>query len=240
MSSTPLNFLWVQDLRNARRWDGSRVRVFMPVACALRRFARKMHSFLNPRPGSRDLSASPQREPVPRGGTEQRRRSMAYASWLYNVNNIIGYTGDVNSRPTVYFQLGRGYGHITQNHSIPSNIGREKYEIHHDYRIDNYDIDGELHAVESEATKVFHVSRNEFIPRRDFNPGELLTLSIAIYRFPDLKLMYVASRRQQRAKATMQAELLNQFDQVRNNRLQLFYNGADQNPGATRVIDKVI
>lgn len=165
---------------------------------------------------------------------------MAYCNWLYNIRNIIGYTGALNDNPTVYFQLGRAYGHITQNHRIPFNIGREKCAIHAGYHIDNYYIDGQLHAIEWEGGTDVHTSRNAFIRRQFFNPGDLLTLSVALYRFPDVKLMYTASQRQMRRKANVQAELLNQFDQVRNNRLELFYRGVDRNPAATRVIDRVV
>lgn len=74
---------------------------------------------------------------------------MAYGDFLYKPDNIIGYTGDLNSNPTVYFfrdsrnergqvklksvKVGQKYvskilflnGHITQAHSERKNIGRE-------------------------------------------------------------------------------------------------------------------
>lgn len=166
---------------------------------------------------------------------------MAYCNWLYNMHNIIGYTGAINDRPTVYFRMGRAYGRITQNHKLPYNIGREKYKIHVAYRMENRRLeDDKIHLIEWEATRPIHVSRNAFVPRSRFRPGELLTLSVALYRFPDLKLCYTVSHEQARAKARVQNELLAQFDAVRNHRLQLFYTGVDKNPAATRVIDRVV
>lgn len=160
---------------------------------------------------------------------------MAYCNYLYNARNIIGYTGKVDDSPTVYFQLGRAYGHITQDHPTPINIGREEVAIHAGYHIDNYQIDGAYHSVEWEGREPIHMSRTAFVRREFFNPGDILTLSIALYRFPDIKLRYV---KQCQSKSMMQAELLNQFNDVNSiRRLQLFHDGVDKNPKVTRIIE---
>jgi hypothetical protein len=48
---------------------------------------------------------------------------MAYEPDFYRPENIIGYTGDINLKPTVYFLVvlpggNKRYGHITQTHDL--------------------------------------------------------------------------------------------------------------------------
>ena len=62
---------------------------------------------------------------------------MSYRDDFYIPRNIIGYTGNINNNPTVYFQNGASYGHITQAHDIRQNIGREEVCQAQDYRIFN-------------------------------------------------------------------------------------------------------
>ena len=70
---------------------------------------------------------------------------MGYMDSFYKAENIIGYTGDINNNPTVYFyaqspgvdgmpktkKVGDSEkilflnGHITQAHGEPTNVGRE-------------------------------------------------------------------------------------------------------------------
>lgn len=167
---------------------------------------------------------------------------MAYRNDFYNLRNIIGYTGDLRYLPTVYFRRGHEYGHITQHHMLPYNVGREDVAYHRGYHISNYYRGGRIHAIEWEGSQEVHTSRNPFITRDRFNPGDLLTLSEAIFRFPDRKLRYEDPRNGERvhAKHAMQAELLAQFRLVRRHRLDLFMPGVDPNPRATRVIDGVV
>jgi hypothetical protein len=51
---------------------------------------------------------------------------MAYRDDFYINTNIIGYTGDINSPQavTVYFESNTEFGHITQVHADPTNVGR--------------------------------------------------------------------------------------------------------------------
>lgn len=167
---------------------------------------------------------------------------MTYRDDFYTVRNIIGYTGDLMYYPTVYFKRGHEYGHITQHHMLPYNIGREEVFFHPQYHVGNYVSGGRLHGIEWEGARAIHPSRNKFIRRELFSTGVLLTLSEAIFRFPDLKISYADVRNGKRVKAKnrMQAELLKQFDMVRDDRLALFMPGVDRNPAATRVLDKVV
>jgi len=50
---------------------------------------------------------------------------VAYESNFYKAQNIIGYTGTIGAFPTVYFMDNEHYGHITQKHPCPLNVGRE-------------------------------------------------------------------------------------------------------------------
>ena len=55
---------------------------------------------------------------------------MGYRDDFYTEENIVGYTGDINNNPTVYFEKNHGngeisYGRITQSHGDPENQGRE-------------------------------------------------------------------------------------------------------------------
>jgi hypothetical protein len=51
---------------------------------------------------------------------------MAYRPDFYTADNIIGYTGDIDNNPTVYFLTDLEYGHITQAHRDTDNVGREE------------------------------------------------------------------------------------------------------------------
>ncbi len=51
--------------------------------------------------------------------------TVAYEPNFYQAQNIVGYTGDKDKSPTVYFMSDKYYGHITQAHDCPFNVGRE-------------------------------------------------------------------------------------------------------------------
>ncbi len=55
----------------------------------------------------------------------KNRRLDRVKSELYTKQNIIGYTKKSTIKPTVYFKNGNYYGHITQEHDLVDNIGRE-------------------------------------------------------------------------------------------------------------------
>jgi hypothetical protein len=178
---------------------------------------------------------------------------MAYRNDFYTPRNIIGYTGDLLYYPTVYFRRGAAdgaagqgceYGHITQYHKLGHNVGREAVCWSKSYTIQNYLHKGKVVNHEWADAQRFHVSRTPLITSDRFRPGDLSILREAITRFPDLKLMYSATR-QVVLKSWLNEELLWQFHRVKNDRLALFGRTAlgnlrDVNPGATRVIDRQI
>lgn len=117
---------------------------------------------------------------------------MGYRDDFYRIENIIGYTGKLSKRPSVYFfsAASNAYGHITQAHGDQTNVGREIYKEDPDYLIENtqiytnnypvgeyaehegMDIKGnacvEWRTSEEYADTIdsFHTSRNLFIPVR--------------------------------------------------------------------------
>ena len=66
---------------------------------------------------------------------------MAYRNDFYTDKNIIGYTGNLAflSQVSIYFfdPIQRAFGHITQQHYMPQNIGRMVVSIDRDYLICN-------------------------------------------------------------------------------------------------------
>jgi hypothetical protein len=138
---------------------------------------------------------------------------MTYRDDFYTKDNIIGYTGDLKEpqKFTVYFADAGGinpsvrkdadgkdrvsveFGHITQDHEVKDNIGREKVYSSTTYAIYNTTIDGEEHAQEavfgvlSHDFKDFHTSRNKFEP---VTKGNTEVLAKAIERCPSIKSRY--------------------------------------------------
>ncbi len=62
---------------------------------------------------------------------------MGYRDDFYTADNIIGYTGDINNNPTVYFRSEKDgevtFGRITQEHKDDFNVGREEVRKAKDY-----------------------------------------------------------------------------------------------------------
>ena len=83
-----------------------------------------------------------------------------YAENLYKPENIIGYTGDINKDPTVYFQKGDHNGHITQNHKNEGNIGRDIVLSSPSFEKDIMPSGVLIESIKDEAV---HVSRNTFV-----------------------------------------------------------------------------
>jgi hypothetical protein len=78
---------------------------------------------------------------------------------FYTVDNIIGYTGDLNKSPTVYFRSGTQFGRITQMHTNEKNIGRSKVRSADDYKMTS-GVDGKMQ--EFYGGRVHHRSREKF------------------------------------------------------------------------------
>ncbi len=105
---------------------------------------------------------------------------MGYMDRLYRSENIIGYTGDLQNNPTVYFfspssdvngqpktklvgqnnQILFLNGHITQAHDIANNVGREKVVESWSYSIMNagpeHDTSGLIKTGQKALQEVFH------------------------------------------------------------------------------------
>lgn len=162
---------------------------------------------------------------------------MAYRSDFYTMRNIIGYTGNINLFPTVYFQRGREYGHITQTHTNPTNVGRERVENDPTYRFDNYYIDQKLHLVEWEGGSPMHISRNAMVRREFFRGNDLLSCGAAIYRCQNIKKTYdeVADGQQEKHQSVMQ-QMMHKFEVLQSPRTARDYR---QN-SPDRVIDSVL
>lgn len=112
---------------------------------------------------------------------------MSYEDSFYVADNIVGYTGDLNDNPTVYFQLGNKFGRITQDHPKADNIGRNKVREYEDYSHTN---NSQNKAEEFYGGKVRHTSRNPFIPSAGLDGAEMSELAKAIEKFPDIKSKY--------------------------------------------------
>jgi len=107
---------------------------------------------------------------------------MGYMDSFYRTENIIGYTGDLNKNPTVYFfaqspgenglpkttQVGNSQkvlflnGHITQAHNIAKNIGRDQVIESWSYSLMNassqHDSSGLIKKGQTALQETFHPS----------------------------------------------------------------------------------
>jgi hypothetical protein len=123
------------------------------------------------------------------------QRQRAYRPDFYTPENIIGYTGKLHESPTVYFQDGPEYGHITQQHDVADNIGRQLVGEEGGgwkYVIGDMEVEGVLRSVErlvhpTKGTRYFHVSRGQFIDCSRKGIDTFAILSQAIWRFQTLK-----------------------------------------------------
>lgn len=113
---------------------------------------------------------------------------MGYRDDFYTVANIVGYTGELNRSPTVYFRHGNETGRITQYHRDIGNVGRNTVRDDPNYVGRNVRYhDGSLRWRElwPAYSNVPHTSRNAL---QAYNsPEELALLSVAIYLYPQLK-----------------------------------------------------
>ncbi len=153
---------------------------------------------------------------------------MGYKDGFYIKDNILGYTGDLNNNPTVYFADAGGinpkivnvdgrqqvvvtFGHITQAHDDPTNVGRGAVMESYSYSIYNnsqgfaeecvygprecerlFGREGRIElegygdeGVTADGHYIFHPSRNRFIP---VNNGNVNILALAIEKFKDVKV----------------------------------------------------
>jgi hypothetical protein len=106
---------------------------------------------------------------------------------LYQTHNVIGSTQAHGQLPTVYYRTSSGtFGHITQEHKIADNVGRELARKDARYNFGNTGPNGQLQ--EKMGSKVFHTSRNPFVPA--VTHDERRNLSTAQVSFPNIKARY--------------------------------------------------
>jgi hypothetical protein len=118
---------------------------------------------------------------------------MGYRDDFYVYDNILGITGQLYRLPTVYFKSAAGeYGHITQVHGDDFNWGRTEVVRDEGWQITNDCPQGKCEMCEGETLAhevngngwVFHVSRNEFVPKDELIGGGVDVAAQAIYRCP--------------------------------------------------------
>lgn len=109
------------------------------------------------------------------------------ANRLYQTHNIIGRTQAPGQRPTIYYRTSSGtFGHITQEHGIANNIGREPARKDPRYNFGNTGPHGVLE--ERIGNRVVHTSRNPFMPA--VTGDDRRALQQAHHDFPDIKARY--------------------------------------------------
>lgn len=136
---------------------------------------------------------------------QARQERPGYRSDFYIIQNIIGYTGTLQGTPTaanplkgaptVYFWDGKEYGHITQQHDVPSNVGRElvcEPMGRWTYLIDNFTREGRTACEEWEVhpehpPRLVHPSRSPFVDCRRKGINTFAILAQSIWRFPEMK-----------------------------------------------------
>lgn len=116
---------------------------------------------------------------------------MGYRDDFYAVENIIGYTGVLHDFPTVYFQTGTEYGHITQRHDFSQNVGRNEIHSAVGYSIGNEEIGGKLKLVEKMNGRIFHESRGTLTKVAQSDKDTMAILAQAIWKWPNEK--YISS-----------------------------------------------
>lgn len=120
---------------------------------------------------------------------------MGYRDDFFIVQNIVGYTGDLQDNPTVYFETDEEQAHITQAHNKADNVGRGVvFTIEGHSKVNVYDPeDQKEHLIEMQDGKKVHKSRNRFIAVPNIeNREELKTiLEKAILRHNSIKSRYV-------------------------------------------------
>ena len=109
---------------------------------------------------------------------------MGYRDDFYMVQNIIGYSGNLQDFPTVYFVKGNEYGHITQKHGDSQNVGRMEVYSSPDYWIGNEMVGNTLKLVEKVKGQIFHESRSTLTRVDTIAPANRDTVAVlaqAIY-----------------------------------------------------------
>lgn len=112
---------------------------------------------------------------------------MGYRDDLYSKDNIIGYSGKLESFPTVYFVNGQEYGHITQKHDVSQNVGRNAVGKDPEYFIGNEMVNGQMKLVEKSGDDIWHESRSTLTRVEDMDAQGIAILAQVIWKCPDEK-----------------------------------------------------
>jgi len=95
-------------------------------------------------------------------------RTVERGNALYQPENFIGTTGQGQNATFYYRSRNNSFGHITQAHDIPENVGREPHHQSNDYQM-RADPQGRLQ--EWAHGQRFHTSRNPFVPKAQLPQG---------------------------------------------------------------------
>ncbi|WP_172326700.1 hypothetical protein [Mangrovicoccus sp. HB161399] len=121
---------------------------------------------------------------------------MAFHDNFYIKENIIGFTGSLNELPTVYFLTDRHFGHITQQHDEPDNVGREVIDTTNGYVYGNEEIAGVGEVLcEYKHGRLIHRSRNKLILLAHMNIDAANICAQSIWRHPRIKRIWHRGRR---------------------------------------------
>lgn len=127
--------------------------------------------------------------------SQPKGKTMGYRDDFFIVSNIVGYTGDLQDNPTVYFETDEEQAHITQAHKKADNVGRGAVFTTEGYSKVNvfFEDDHAEHLVEMYDGKKIHKSRNKFIavPHLENRPALLKILEKAILAHTKIKSRYV-------------------------------------------------
>ncbi|MEM8582697.1 MAG: hypothetical protein AAGF87_00440 [Bacteroidota bacterium] len=109
---------------------------------------------------------------------------MAYYPDFYHPSNIIGYSGNLHNKPTVYFMRRTAYGYrigrIIQRSSNSKRIGRAEVREYPRYRIGNRG-----GRVAEWYDKKIRKGRRAFVPAQRLNMSAISILTRAIERYPN-------------------------------------------------------
>ena len=148
---------------------------------------------------------------------------MGYMDSLYRPEHILGYTGDINNNPTVYFfapSPGKNglpkttrvnnsqkvlflSGHITQAHSDANNVGRDQVIESWSYSLMNagsqHDSSGLIKQGQTALQEVFHPSETtdtyEYFPTPDgFDDFHISRSTFTSVSFKDVNTIKVLAK----------------------------------------------
>ncbi len=119
---------------------------------------------------------------------------MGYRDDFYVAANIVGYSGRLESFPSVYFLTTQEYGHITQEHDYSQNVGRSKVHSARGYTIGNEMVGSVLKLVEKMNGRIFHESRTTLTTVDQNDAETMAVLGQVIWKYQDQKYITDFSR----------------------------------------------